>query len=59
MCVKTLRQWTKIERERVVSVRNNVSECEKEETVSVIVQLIKVSKSERERERGGGSVRIH
>ena len=57
MCVKTLRQWTKIERERVVSVRNNVSECEKEETVSVIVQLIKVSKSERE--RGGGSVRIH
>ena len=38
-------------------MRNNVSECEKEETVSVIVQLIKVSKSERE--RGGGSVRIH
>ena len=31
-------------------MRNNVSECEKEETVSVIVQLIKVSKSERERE---------
>ena len=27
-----------------------MSECEKEETVSVIVQLIKVSKSERERE---------